>query len=367
MDDYAIVPNTLAFNLVLKAMNQAKETEPAQKLLERMLQGGMESLPDDESYDLFIGMLFETQQIEAALKYIDMALKSGYKLSMRVFPACVGCCVNQGRLNILVTVIERCKVGPIVPTCWMRPGQILRCSLCQKKSPSPESFLGKIYAHASLGNLQKAFAMLHEFDAAHGNSINESEDLVLPFTSLYPLAVACSKKGFETLDTIQVYFMLEISTVTIGVHQAHRLQGPMNQKENMILVHEELTKVVWISLHSKGSKLKLFELTIMTDACCSRFKGVSCLSSSSLTEPGALWLWERIRAGQESQVEYATLQKVVSLLVLDQNQLTRPVMLADMALYSISSFIRMQELEQPSERVKKEGNSQNFTTYPLQL
>ena len=76
----------------------------------RMLQGGMESLPDDESYDLVIGMLFETQKIGAALKYIDMALKSGYKLSMRVFTECVGCFVNQGQLDTLVTVIERCKV-----------------------------------------------------------------------------------------------------------------------------------------------------------------------------------------------------------------------------------------------------------------
>lgn len=75
-----------------------------------MLQGGTESLPDDETYDLVIGMLFEAQQFEAALNYIDMALKSGYKLSMRVFSECVACCVNKGRLDELATVIEMCKV-----------------------------------------------------------------------------------------------------------------------------------------------------------------------------------------------------------------------------------------------------------------
>ncbi|XWS64193.1 hypothetical protein CRYUN_Cryun06bG0165200 [Craigia yunnanensis] len=275
MDDFAIVPNTAAFNFVLKAMHQAKETDAAEKLLERMLQGGTESLPDDESYDLVIGMLFETQKIDAALKYIDVALKSGYKLSMRVFTECVECFVNQGRLDTLVTVIERCKTTnqnralyPNWNLCnyladvamqsdnsklafyalefmakWIARGEnarppfllsvdeglivsalatagrtyssnlldaswaILKRSLREKKVPSPESYLGKIYAHASFGNLEKAFSTLHEFEAAHGNSINEAEDLFSPFTSLYPLVVACSKKGFETLDS--VYYQLE--------------------------------------------------------------------------------------------------------------------------------------------------------------
>lgn len=35
MDDFAILPNTASFNLVLKAMNQARETEAAEKLLQR--------------------------------------------------------------------------------------------------------------------------------------------------------------------------------------------------------------------------------------------------------------------------------------------------------------------------------------------
>ncbi|XP_022733395.1 pentatricopeptide repeat-containing protein At1g26460, mitochondrial-like isoform X2 [Durio zibethinus] len=269
MDEFAIVPNTVAYNLVLKAMNQAKETEAAKKLLERMLQGGTESLPDDESYDLVIGMLFGTQQIDAALKYVDMALKFGCKLSTKAFTECVWYCINQGQLDNLVTVIERCKTTdrnkalyPNWNLCnylaevamqadnsklafyaleflgkWIAWGEIarpplllsvdeglivsalatagrtyssnlldmswviLRHSLRQKKVPSTESFLGKIYAHASLGNLQKAFATLHMFEAAHGNSINEAEDSFSPFTSLYPLVVVCSKKGFETLDS----------------------------------------------------------------------------------------------------------------------------------------------------------------------
>lgn len=76
----------------------------------RMLQTGKESMPDDESYELVVGMLFLTDQIDAALRYVDLTLKSGYMLSMRVFAECVRSCVNKGRLDALVSIIERCKV-----------------------------------------------------------------------------------------------------------------------------------------------------------------------------------------------------------------------------------------------------------------
>lgn len=75
-----------------------------------MLQTGKESLPDNESYDLVLGMLFERDEIEAALKYMDLTLKSGNALSMNVFGEFVRGCVNKGRLDTLVSVVERCKV-----------------------------------------------------------------------------------------------------------------------------------------------------------------------------------------------------------------------------------------------------------------
>lgn len=71
---------------------------------------GNESRPDDESYSLVIGMMFSTYRIDAALKYVDKSLKSGYMLSMRVFNDCVTSCVNKGRLDTLVSIIEKCKV-----------------------------------------------------------------------------------------------------------------------------------------------------------------------------------------------------------------------------------------------------------------
>ncbi|PSS28829.1 Pentatricopeptide repeat-containing protein [Actinidia chinensis var. chinensis] len=276
MEDYAIAPNTASFNLVLKAMHQARETEAAEKLLQRMLQTGKESLPDDESYDLVIGMLFLTGQIDSALKYIDLTLKSGYILSVKTFTECVRSCVDKGRLDALVSIIERCKkmdqnkaLCPPWNLCnyiadvamqddnselayyalefmakWIARGDnarppvllsvdeglvvsalvtagrtcntklldgswaLLKRSLRQKKVPNPESYLAKIYAQASLGNLQKAFSTLHEFETSHGNPSEEAdEDLFSPFTSLHPLVLACSKNGFVTLDS--VYYQLE--------------------------------------------------------------------------------------------------------------------------------------------------------------
>ncbi|GKU99688.1 hypothetical protein SLEP1_g12495 [Rubroshorea leprosula] len=276
LDNFGIPPNTASYNLVLKAMFQARETQAAKALLERMLQTGKESLPDDESYDLVIGMLFSTDQIDDALKYIDMALKSSYTLSLGIFSECLRSCVYKGKLDTLVSIIEKCKTTaqnkalcPAWNLCntiaeaaiqadnsklafyalefmakWIARGEttrppvllsvdeglvvsalstagrtynstlldaswaILKRSLREKKAPKPESYLGKIYAHASLGNLQKAFSTLHEFESSYGNSVKDvEEDMFSPFTSLYPLVVACSKKGFETLDS--VYFQLE--------------------------------------------------------------------------------------------------------------------------------------------------------------
>ncbi|KAI7999234.1 Pentatricopeptide repeat-containing protein [Camellia lanceoleosa] len=224
-----------------------------------MLQTDKESLPDDESYDLVIGMLLLTDQIDVALKYIDLTLKSGYILSINVFTECVRNCVNKGRLDTLALVIERCKKmdqnkalcpprnlcncianvameedssemqkkpillsvdeglvvfvlgttgrmynAKLLDGSWA----ILKRALHQKKVPNPESYLAKIYTHASLGNLQKAFSTLHEFETTYRNFTKEAEeDLLFPFTSLYPLVMACSKDGFVTLDS--VYYQLE--------------------------------------------------------------------------------------------------------------------------------------------------------------
>ncbi|KAH8496553.1 hypothetical protein H0E87_019347 [Populus deltoides] len=279
MEDFNLSPNTVSFNFVLKAMYEGLETEAAEKLLQRMEHTGKESQPDEESYDLVVTMLLNKGNIDAfdtALKYIDKILKGDYVLSMKVFDACVRSCCNFGRLDVLLSIIEKCKkmdqnkaLCPNWNLCnhiaeialkednskllfcalefmarWIARGEkarpivllsvdeglvvaalgtagrtynstlldaswaILRRSLRQKKPPNPESYIGKIYAHASLGSLQKAFATLRELESCYGSSDNEAEEeLFSPFSSLNPLVLACSKKGFETLDS--VYFQLE--------------------------------------------------------------------------------------------------------------------------------------------------------------
>lgn len=277
MDDFSVAPNTASYNLVLKAMHQAKETEVAEKLLNRMLMSGKdESRPDDESYDLVIGMMFSNGENDKAMQLLDIALKSGYMLSTTVFSECVRSCVAKGRTDTLVSIIERCKaldrnksLCPSWILCtymaevatqednsklafyafefmynWINRGEmarpsvllsvdeglvvsalataartcnptlvdgswmILKRSLRGKKAANPAAYVSKINAYASLGNLQKAFIALHEFENAYKDAEREAkEEMLSPFTSLYPLVVACSKKGFETLD--EVYFQLE--------------------------------------------------------------------------------------------------------------------------------------------------------------
>lgn len=75
-----------------------------------MLQTGKESQPDDESYDLLLSMLLTVNQFDTALKYIDVALKSGNKISDQVFTTTVKSLISKGRSDILISIIERCKV-----------------------------------------------------------------------------------------------------------------------------------------------------------------------------------------------------------------------------------------------------------------
>ncbi|KAF8369766.1 hypothetical protein HHK36_032211 [Tetracentron sinense] len=239
----------------------------------KMLQTEKESLPDDESYDLVIGMLFSTDQIDAALKYLDLTVKSGYMVSIRVFTECVQSCVNKGRLDTLASIIERCKtmdqnkaLCPSWNLCnyiadvamqgdssklayyaleflakWIARGEntrppvlfsvdeglvvlalgtdgrtynatllhtswaILRHSLCQKMATNSESYLGKIYAHASLGNLQRAFSTLHEFESAYGNSSKEDS----PHLTLYIHWLWHAPRRVLRLWIRYVYFQLE--------------------------------------------------------------------------------------------------------------------------------------------------------------
>ncbi|RVX13476.1 Pentatricopeptide repeat-containing protein, mitochondrial [Vitis vinifera] len=195
----------------------------------RMLQTGKESMLDDESYELVVGMLFLTDQIDVVLRYVDLTLKSGYMLSMRVFAECVKSCVNKGRLDALVSIIERCKnmcifIADIAMqednsklafyalefmARWIARGENARGPVLLSVD---EGLVVSAVGTAALGNLQRAFNTLHEFETAYRNSPKEAdEDIFSPFTSLHPSVMASSKKGFETLDTGWDEFMRFIS------------------------------------------------------------------------------------------------------------------------------------------------------------
>lgn len=69
-----------------------------------------QSLPDDESFDIVIEIFITRGSFDHVLKYIDLNLESGYPLSMKAFENCVKLCVKNGRLDTLLSIIDRCKV-----------------------------------------------------------------------------------------------------------------------------------------------------------------------------------------------------------------------------------------------------------------
>lgn len=107
--------------------------------------------------------------------------------------------VDEGLLVAALGTAGRTYNGKLLNGAW----EVLKRSLRQMRTPNPESFLAKIYAQVSLGQLQNTFATLHEFEKAYGSSKEESsEELFSPFTSLNPLVVACCRNGFVTLDSV---------------------------------------------------------------------------------------------------------------------------------------------------------------------
>ena len=117
--------------------------------------------------------------------------------------------VDEGLLVSALGTAGRTYDTTLLDAAW----SILRRSLRQKRAPNPESYLARIFAHASLGNLQRAFSALNEFENVYGNSGEVDQELFSPFTSLYPLVVACCKNGFSTLDSVWLHYKLKFCVV----------------------------------------------------------------------------------------------------------------------------------------------------------
>lgn len=106
--------------------------------------------------------------------------------------------VDEGLIVSALATAARTYSSELLRAAWT----VLIRSLRHQRAPNPESYIGKINALASVGNLQMAFRTLGEFESAYGDSGLEAEEMFSPFTSLHPLVVACSKNGFETLDSV---------------------------------------------------------------------------------------------------------------------------------------------------------------------
>uniref|UniRef100_A0A0D9X142 Pentacotripeptide-repeat region of PRORP domain-containing protein n=1 Tax=Leersia perrieri TaxID=77586 RepID=A0A0D9X142_9ORYZ len=108
--------------------------------------------------------------------------------------------VDEGLVLSALSAAGRTCSTDLLNAAW----SILRKSLHQKRAPTPEAYLAKIYAHSSIGQLQRAFSTLREFENTYANFEDIDLELFSPFTSLRPLVVACCKDGYTTLDSVYV-------------------------------------------------------------------------------------------------------------------------------------------------------------------
>ncbi|THU44495.1 hypothetical protein C4D60_Mb02t07980 [Musa balbisiana] len=212
MQEYQIAPNTASCNLVLKAMFQARESETAEKLVDRCVTAGKL-----DTLATIIEKCKTTDQNKALCpswnlcNYIaDVALQEDHNKLVYFSLEFLARWIARGenaRPPVLLSADEGLVVSAVgtsgrtynstlLDVAW----SILQRSLHQKRAPSPETYLAKIYAHASLGQLQCAFATLNEFETVYENS-EVDQELFSPFTSIYPLVIACCKNGFSTLDS----------------------------------------------------------------------------------------------------------------------------------------------------------------------
>ncbi|CAN6184297.1 unnamed protein product [Urochloa humidicola] len=268
MREFEVEPNTASYNLVLKSMVTALEVSGAERLVERMLQTGVVPddetynlivglLIRQNHFDSalkYLDLMLKsghTLSLTIFSDYVRACVRSGRldtlasiiekckttdknkvlcpqwawcidiaeaafeannsKLALfaleflarwivRGENAKVQLSVNEGLVISALSAAGRTYSTDLLNAAW----SLLKKSLRQKRAPTPEAYLAKIYAHSKIGQLQRAFATLHEFENAYGNSEGIDLELFSPFSSLHPLVVACCKDGFSTLDSVYV-------------------------------------------------------------------------------------------------------------------------------------------------------------------
>lgn len=79
----------------------------------------------------------------------------------------------------------------------------------EKEKVSSFAYIARLHAYASFGNLEKAFGTLIALESSYGGTTQEDAHLFSQFSALYPLVLACSRNGSDTLDRVcRLYYFL---------------------------------------------------------------------------------------------------------------------------------------------------------------
>ncbi|RCV13842.1 hypothetical protein SETIT_2G378600v2 [Setaria italica] len=348
MREFEVEPNTASYNLVLKSMVTALEAEGAEKLVERMLQTGTVPDDETYNLVISLLIrqnLFDSalKYLDLMLKsghtlsltifndYVRACVRSGRldtlasiiekckttdknKVLCPQWAWCIDIAeaafdannsklalfaleflarwivlgenaklqlsVNEGLVISALSAAGRTYSTDLLNAAW----SLLKKSLRQKRAPTPETYLAKIYAHSSIGQLQRAFGTLREFENAYGNSEDIDLELFSPFTSLHPLVVACCKDGFSTLDS--VYVQLEnlsradtpyksVAALNCVILGCANIWDIDRAYETFVAIKDkfELTP----DIHSYNALLCAFGKKKRTDEACNVFEHISTL------------------------------------------------------------------------------------------
>ncbi|KAI3902279.1 hypothetical protein MKW92_053040 [Papaver armeniacum] len=109
MIELKIKPTTASYNVILEAMFESKDIIGVEKLVTRM-EKAKESMLDDESYTLIVGLFLAVEEIDGAFIHIYIAMNSGCMVSMPVFTECVICAIRLRRFGLLTTILEEYMV-----------------------------------------------------------------------------------------------------------------------------------------------------------------------------------------------------------------------------------------------------------------
>ncbi|TKW35629.2 hypothetical protein SEVIR_2G389500v4 [Setaria viridis] len=348
MREFEVEPNTASYNLVLKSMVTALEAEGAEKLVERMLQTGtvpddetynlvISLLIRQNLFDSalkYLDLMLKsghTLSLTIFTDYVRACVRSGRldtlasiiekckttdknKVLCPQWAWCIDIAeaafdannsklalfaleflarwivlgenaklqlsVNEGLVISALSAAGRTYSTDLLNAAW----SLLKKSLRQKRAPTPETYLAKIYAHSSIGQLQRAFGTLREFENAYGNSEDIDLELFSPFTSLHPLVVACCKDGFSTLDS--VYVQLEnlsradtpyksVAALNCVILGCANIWDIDRAYETFVAIKDkfELTP----DIHSYNALLCAFGKKKRTDEACNVFEHISTL------------------------------------------------------------------------------------------